>query len=561
MGNVGALGANALVYFDHCGYGYTYEECTSASGLPCTYPLGSRKKSLPTSLPDNRKELVYSVENDLPQAVVFGKECCASFYQENEQTKVFEPPQKIDDGFGVFVAPTHGFTYETIFESEYMVVYDAATGRRLFKTELGAKEPALYRCSGTGATMSVDASSSPVEVTLGGSGADAVGCELFPDCPLGMTAGTDGGYATCMTEQSNFIMGIEDWVDEHLFGISTVQLRAWGGKGQTGKDDGDDGGAPGFALTVKRPNELPQAFYAYTGFQVESTVVSEASLLSLSGIVDFTDIPTDGGQIVLIAGGGGNGSEGEDALTTDPATGGASGTGRNGGLAIANANPSGPSVSKGGGGGSGVGREGGNKAGLGKGGDAGVNPDDGSKGTDGGDGMGGGHWNRDGSLIVPTSWDHGQGGRGNSGGGNGAGGFGGGGINGGGGGGGTWVTGNTVYDSGAPSGRPSSPSDNGVFEIAYLPDPSEICTLISDPRSAVRCIFTGTETPLDTNALVDEVALVAGLGDLPLDDVAVSIEAWGGAGGKGGTAINTSGLDLPPRKAVTVVWAATRARR
>ena len=377
-----------------------------------------------------------------------------------------------------------------------MVLYDAATGQRLFKTQLGASEPALYRCSNSRLTIDAVTTSNPKQVTLG---AGSIGCAPFPPCPLGTTAGMDGSYLTCTTEQSNFVMGIEDWVDEHLFGVPMVQLRAWGGGGDAGDFGTAAGGLGGFALTVRRPSELPQALYAYTGNKEGSTLVSAGPLLSLP--IDFSQIPPDPGPIVLVAGGGGHGGDDSSGCGTAPTAGG------DGGVSIANASPSGGPVSTAGADAHDVergqsGGQGGNTDGLGSGGSGGSDG-----GGNGGRGIGDGNWNTAGSLIVPSGWAYGRGGSRELKGGVGGGGFGGGGggsdasCGSGGGGGGSWASGNTVRDPGAPTAIPALPASVGAFAIAYLPQASEICTLISKPSPAVRCTLTTSEVAFDLATL------------------------------------------------------------
>ena len=86
---------NALVWFDNCGYGHEYIE---------TYQ-SSPRKPLPKP-PDNGKTYQYTIKNSLGRSLVFGKECCASWYQENqisESTVLLEPPVELDNGFGMVV--------------------------------------------------------------------------------------------------------------------------------------------------------------------------------------------------------------------------------------------------------------------------------------------------------------------------------------------------------------------------------------------------------------------------------------------------------------------------
>jgi hypothetical protein len=544
VGDVDDLGANALVWFDNCGFGYTYEECTAGSGLSCLNPLGTRESVSTVSLPNNRTEMLYDVENSLPHAIVVGKECCASFYQENSETGTFEPPQGIDDGFGIFLgAPdsdgtARSFTYRTIFENEMMVIYHGATGQRSFKTVFGASSPALYRCEDASPVMAVQSGSGSTRVTFG---TGSIGCEPFPQCPIGMTVGTDGDYVTCSTETSNYLLGVEDWADQHLFGITSVQLRAWSGTGAAGSQSGGPGGQRGFALTVRRPSELAAGMFAYVASgHSNSSVLTSAALSSPQ--IDLENLPPDLGPVLLIAGGPGQGGRGVDGKT-----------GGDGALAVANADPKGTLVSTyGPGTGSnawGAGGHPGNEDGVGGGGKAGSFSDNNVHGeADAGtSGIGDGVWKTDGTLVFASSWPQGSGGGGKDGGGYGGGGFGGGGGGYGadgsyygnaGGGGGTFAGGNTVYDPGAPATLPTPPGFSGVgglIQIAYLPDPSETCTFVSSPEPAVRCGFSTSGLPLDIDELLAEVVAVSAF-DLPLDEVPVSVEAWGGRGGKGGDA-------------------------
>jgi hypothetical protein len=482
---------NRLIWFDNCGSGHTYLECVG----DCTGEQGSlgTRITLP-SPPSGFSKRRYTIVNNLPSAVVFSKECCASWYRSNtitqggQQVTLLEPQQQIDDGYGILIPPGERFTYETNFSDEAVVVYDAVTANRLYKLRLNPTDGQLYDCPGAcafsrlaegcpSASISTDtANTYTVDLYQGAGG--SVLCQPIGDCPFGMTTGSDGAFAICTTTATSFVLGMPDWVAEILPGVNAVQLRAWGGTGPKGPKnllDGASGGNPGFALTIRRPSELPEALYVYAGEDGQSTIASANALSSLS--IDFSALPPDPGPIYLIAGGGGQGGAGGNDAVTNPSGGGA------GGVAIANSNPSGsfgsfpggnaPDVSsqKGGGG------KGGNGDGLGAGGSGGDYSGD--RGDGGGRGIGGGDWNTNGSLIPPTSWSYGRGGEGQHHGGNGAGGFGGGGGGGGdgidsgpgGGGGGSWAAGNTVNDPTAPpyEPNPSSPGGSGgVVQLAYL---------------------------------------------------------------------------------------------
>ena len=136
---------NALIWFDNCGHGDVYEECKGS--VSCDYMLGSRKSSLPTP-PNDGDTYTYSVTNSGPAAIVFGKECCASWYQKDDNTGFLQPPVQIHDRFGVFVGPNSTFDYQTLFSDESIVAYDAATGNRLYKLRLNAGDKsAVFGCT------------------------------------------------------------------------------------------------------------------------------------------------------------------------------------------------------------------------------------------------------------------------------------------------------------------------------------------------------------------------------------------------------------------------------
>jgi hypothetical protein len=491
---------NRLVWFDNCGSGHVYYEC---SGSGCSGPqltLGQRKL-VPTPPANNGQKYSYKVTNHLSRPLVFSKECCASWYQANmivqgnEQVTVQEPPQAIDNGYGVFVPGGRSFTHSTIFGDEAIVVYDAATGNRLYKLRLNAGDAsAIYGCADPACSDSPFGDGCPsakitstgtdaFSVDLDATGQGSIACAPIGDCPFGTTAGADGVFVTCTATESSFLLGLEDWAKEAPF--DSVQLRAWGGKGSPG--DLNQPSDSGFALTVVKPEDLSH-LYAYVGVGRGGTtrlVGGSSTILTRAPISSFQE--SDMGafdsprlaDVILLAGGGG----GSPCGTGDPCRNGQE-KGGVGGVAISNAaDPPGDDVSAAGGdarsddGGPG---SGGNKDGNGSGG-MGAFGDNGA-GNRGVGGWGGGSvaWSS-GPLIPPPNWSPGAGQNPGSNGfsGGGGGGFGGGGRGdsttnqqgGSGGGGGSWAAGNTISD---PSGPPYEPtpsrpdgSGGGAVQLAY----------------------------------------------------------------------------------------------
>jgi hypothetical protein len=493
---------NSLIWFDNCGYGYVYQECRGT--VSCTNSLGTRK-TLPTP-PSGLETYTYTVTNSRPGAVVFGKECCASWYQQQQQpdqTTVMIPPVQIHDGFGVFVSSKQSVTYQTLFGDEAIVAYDATTGNRLHKLRLNTQaRSAVYGCGDASCDASPAAAGCPAAAVTGSSpnftvqltdaGAAALACAPVGPCPFGMTPGDSGAYTTCTTTASSFLLGIPEWNAESLVGVSSVQLRAWGGKGSPG--DYNQPSQAGFALTVSTPEDLVNDLYAYVGVGPSgkigggsSTILTNKAISSFleSDMATF-ESPNLQADVILIAGGGGGAICIYGALGRECSEG--QFRGGVGGVAISNdANSPGPDVSAPGGDAmdqatTSYGGGGGNKDGRGSGGTAG----NGSTGTGnsgvggwGGDCGGGFGWQL-GSLIGPSSWSPGMG-QSNSCGvaytGAGGGGFGGGGKGGGngdGGGGGSWALGNTAHDPYGPtlSAAPTSPGgSSGAVQFAYIPGP------------------------------------------------------------------------------------------
>jgi hypothetical protein len=524
---------NALVWFDNCGYGYVYDECSSG----CTATLGTRKKTLPTPPPTPPAGTIYTytVANKRPGAVVFGKECCASFYQQeqlDQNTTVVIPPVQVHDAYGVFIPANKSVEYQTLFSDEALVVYDAATGNRLHKLRLSPSQNRVYGCADPScnggplgddcpsATVAAGSASHSYTVDLYEDGQGSTGCAPVGSCPFGTTTGGDGAFVTCTATASSFLLGIPEWAAEILPGVNAVQLRAWGGAGQKGQGGtgesskyqyGGLGRLGGLALTVLDPADPTwgQDLYAYVGngddnsshgYGGASSILTRRPLSSFApSELDFGSTSTSPSQakILLIAGGGGGGGAGE--VESNNCTGGSAGAG---GVAVANApsasldDPGMPASAKGAdayysddpnhsatgfwdGSPSG---DGGNKNGDGNGGAGNA------KGADGIGGWGDSatiKWSKSGSLIPPTSWLPGRGSGlkstsgGDAYGGTGAGGYGGGGAGGGttycgwgGGGGGSWAAPNTLTDPSAPpyEPNPSNPAGrSGAVQIAYLP--------------------------------------------------------------------------------------------
>ncbi len=536
LGSPGLTSSNALIWFDNCGYGYIYEECAA-----CDYPLGTRL-NLPDP-PDDGDKYEYTVTNSLSFPIVFGKECCSSYYQQNQNTGAYEPPSQLDDSFGAFIPAGGSLSYGTLFSDEEVAVYNAATGVELFKLRLNADSPAVYSCGVDDWSVTVG-DTAPYAVEIAESGAGALECGTVGLCPFGMTASTDGDTVTCTLTESSFILGMSDWAADAELVTDAIQVRAWGGT-TTGCDSGSPDG--GFALTVQMPAALDQDLYAYIGQDGSCFASSGTALtttpLSAIGETDAQEITDPSGLALAIAGGAGTGGDYASLA-------GSTGDGGAGGTAIANADPNGDAVSgagKGGQNSSGfpcedsTGGDGGNADGLGSGGNH-----DGKSGLGGESGNGEG-WKSGGSLILPDSWSAGKGGS-NANTGYGGGGFGGGGAGGdntcstaGGGGGGSWAAANTVYDSTAPTTAPDSPNGNdGTVQFVYTQE--RPCSFdYASSGVVIRCQYSSSEVAVDVAELVDMAAAVTGVdsGALP-----VYVEAWGGRGGKGASR-NCGGSDTP----------------
>ena len=99
LGDVGSATSNSLQWFDNCGYGHSYEE-SADTDQPA---LGTRKE-LP-SPPNNGKTYQYTIAQQAELPIVFGKECCASWYQENKNVtpNAWEPPVQIDNSYAAFI--------------------------------------------------------------------------------------------------------------------------------------------------------------------------------------------------------------------------------------------------------------------------------------------------------------------------------------------------------------------------------------------------------------------------------------------------------------------------
>ncbi len=545
LGTVGLGSSNSLVWFDNCGYGYVYEECSS-----CEYLLGTRL-ALP-SPPDDRDTYEYEVSNSLRFPIVFGKECCSTYYQKNQTTGTYEPPTQIDDGFGAFVAAGGSLTYETLFGDEAIVVYNAATGDKLFKLRLNADSPTVYDCALNDWSATVG-STTPYAVEIAETGVGEVECSTIGDCPLGMVAASDGNTVTCTTTQSSFLLGVSDWAS--VLPALSFQVRAWGGAGSDGEDDttsdrGGDGGAAGYASTILTPADVSgtTGWLAYVGlggkvssteggvggYGGSSTVLTSKALSAIGS--DDAELVLDPSSeaVILIAGGGGGGGG---------ATAGDGSAAGDGGEAFAT---SGSAASVAGGDNSGSGGDGGNGDGEGEAGDSHSTAGLGGFGADGST-----KWESSGPLVWPTDWAAGKGGEqghGSGAGGGGGGGFGGGGrgelgsfAGTGGGGGGSWAAANTTDDATAPTSAPDSPNgDDGGVEIVYTKEGP--CYFEStDDGEVLRCQYTDSELPIDVAALVD---YAAGLTGVSADALPVYVEAWGGRGGKGASR-SCSGSDTP----------------
>jgi len=503
LGSVGEAAANSIVYFDNCGYGYVYSE-----GQGSGTALGSRQ-NLPDP-PENRDTYTYRITNDLDSPIVFGKECCASYYQSNtdditEETYL-EPPVELDDGFGVFVAAGATVQYRTLFEDEAMVIYDATTGDRIGKMRLNLDAGALYGCNDSSLAVQVTRSSDVLfDVGVGIDKSDSLKCEAIGPCPFAMTPGLTEGNISCTLTTSSFVLGVADWAEEVAGSPVAVQLRAWGGTGEDGVDFA--GGVGGFSATALSSDSLPDNLLAYLGRGFtsnranggSSTVLTAMPLSSVSEPENVTDPGTVG--ILLLAGGGGGGP------------------GARGAVAIASTSRA--ASARGGTHDSSAG-EGGNQDGLGTGSGG---------GTDGIGGHGGGgvDWNRDGALIQPDSWGAGKGGgSGLSGGGGGFGGAAGGSAAGGGGG---WAARATVSGN-LPSSNsvPDSPGDRqgGVQLLYNEPNTDGTANCYTEDAGGGR---TNGVCELIAGTVFDLTELPALVGASPSS--VIWIQAWGGRGGRG----------------------------
>ncbi len=549
---------NSLVWFDNCGYGSVYSE-TDVSG---------RIQNLPAP-PNSGKTYIYTVENDLGFPVVFSKECCASFYQQNFNVDpvAYEPPQQIDNSYGVFIAAGQSLTYQTLFSDEAMVVYDAGSGAQLFKLRLNPTAGAVYSCSQTGYAVGISGSGASYTVTLGSG---SLACGSVGVCPFPMTATfSNDTMVTCTATSTSFILGLPDWkADTTVAG--GVRVLAWGGSGTGGDTQssechaGGGAGAGGFAMTVQDVGDLPDKLYAYIGVGSTSASVGGSSTVlsttELSTIGSPEQIKDPSADVLLIAGGGGGGGFSSCEITDIGGTyydGGAGGTG---GVAISNASATpGPAVST-------SGSTGGESHGESGGAGGNASPYEGDAGSKGTSGIGGfGNvddvkWDRSGSLIPPQDscssppatptpqaqgqWCGGNGGSASTYGGGGGGGFGGGGQGGnssnnsgaGGGGGGSWAAPNTAYDSTAPTSGsvPDSPAgDNGAIQIVYYsaPTPTPTFATCTASSGSVTCTLPSNEFIASLESVRGSAAATAGAS--VTDASPMWIRAWGGKGGRG----------------------------
>lgn len=518
---------NSLIYFDNCGYWHTYTETNLSNRL-----------SLPTSgVPGNKMPVAYSIDNELGRSVVVAKECCSSWYQKNQNQsspsyQTPEPPQVLDDGFGMLLPAGSTATYSSLFTGESMVVYDAGSGTELFKyiVEPGtASRMRLYRCS-DGVSATFDGST----LGLGRSGDGAQSCTFGAACPFLMSTGSANGLVTCTATDSTFVADAADWAAEVVApsGLPII-LEAWGGTGGGGESVSDnnaykDGGIGGYAQTVLEATELPPLL-VYMGkaatkgnYGASSTVVTSVPLSSFTTDLSQVKSPADVSAL-LVAGGGGagndnhKGGQGAQAIAT---TGGASSTaGHDGG---------------GGDGGTG-GNQDSEGSGSSHGGNSGI----------GGQGGGGVGWDESGGLIAPTSWSAGKGGQPSSSGedpSGGGGGFGGGGgakdsdAGAGGAGGGSWAQKAGATDSLAPTSAPSSPGAvAGAFRLSYTSGLSGCGGAKVTPRSGgdarfvVQCTFSTSVEGLYLSEIVD--GIVDPDSAVDLSELPVYVEAFGGAGG------------------------------
>jgi hypothetical protein len=517
LGNAGQASENSLLYFDNCGYGYLYSEGTGSS-----VPLGTRQ-TLPDA-PNNGDTYTYQITNDRDDPIVFGKECCASYYQENMDefgNTYLEPPVQLDDGFGVFIGAGNTVTYQTLFNDEAIVIYDATTGARLVKLRLNEAAGALYSCNESSLAVRVSATSDTLfDVGIGTDTSGSLKCEAIGVCPFGAQVGLLAGNLSCTWSTSSFLLGLPDWASELSSTPVTIQLRAWGGRGENSSGDGAVGGTGGVAATAVSSDQLTETLYAYVGSGPSgsagkggsSTVLTDSPLSLISEPENVTDPSTVG--VLLIAGGGGGAGYANDD-PPGPTTGG------EGAVAIASTNGAASTAGQSPGG---TGGNGGNRNGLGG-------------GSGGGDGVGGhgGHgvdW-ISGSLILPDQWQagNGQSSQNANNEGSGGGGFGGGAHGqasqfGGGGGAGSWAArasaSASLSSSGSPNGR-----DGGVQLLYDEPGSNGTVTCVTESvggRVDGVCTLVGG-TVFD---LSEFPALVGA------DPSSVFwIQAWGGHGGKG----------------------------
>jgi hypothetical protein len=483
---------NRLIWFDNCGTGHIYLECSQGTG--CNGTLGTRV-TLP-SPPSGYSTYHYNtITNSRPGAVVFSKECCTSWYkhtEDSQQQTVAEPQQQIDDGYGIFIAPGQSFKYDTVFPDEGIVVYDAATRVQLHKLRLNHSAPQLYSCPGSCTFSPLDESCPTVDfqaqsasntytVDLMSGGSGSVLCAPIGLCPFGLSAGSDGPLRTCTATATNFIFPMKEWLAETAFPTGSLQVRAWGASGTDGaRLDSDcpsagSGAAGGFALTAQRPSDLNRDLYAYVGEYSSSgdRAGGSGSLLIPYELSSFTtdlgnvpDPSIENIETLVMAGGGGGGGNEDDC-----AQGGDAGPAQ---AAISNSTnvTTNTAVSVAGKDGNSAGCDG--TQGYGRGanknlqGEGGGSDGGGKSGGSGIGGKGGANGWLHGSLVE-SGYSYGSGGdRGGEGGG-GGGGYGGGG--------GSWAARNTINDSYAPPYEPNPGSPNGqagAVQLAFLPGNTSI---------------------------------------------------------------------------------------
>ncbi len=300
---------------------------------------------------------------------------------------------------------------------------------------------------------------------------------------------------------------------------------AWAARGAHNNNEnlGADGGYEGYALTVWRPEDFDTNLYFYQGreSQGSSSVVASSPLsLLTSDIASETTDPANA-DVILIAGGGGQGGVGQNLFEFGD-------RGGTGATAIANADPNGPVASTQGGS-----SRGGNPSPYIGGGGTGGSHD----GASGIGGKGSKLWSTDGPLIPPESWSAGAGSSGLPGGG----GFGGGGsppTNSarGAGGGGSWAAANTVYDATAPTSKPSNPNGKaGALQLTYVTDDDD-CSLDTDTdTTSVTCTLPDDTTVVDLSTLLSIAAWYLPSNQSIGAGSPMFIRAWGGKGGGGKT--------------------------